>query len=272
MSLALLFFKAVLVYEGRREVCETVQGWDTNKGRRKQQRVGKDDGGIILGAFEDSALNVRGWSIHTHIQTHTHMPVKLLIFQQNYGCYSVIISPSSTENLLGGKTLSLHSSYTPENRMRESAVWRVYVGKMSNPSPPCKLSPLLGIPADRRRHLLHLNATVCTQHTPSMGLAPVLVPLAKLKRNFGSFCNNFWNLHAFLNSHTHLSQSLLWRGWWIKLSGKENEIFTFCVWAGLVVYSWLSASASLFTRIWLLDTLESTLRLVAETQAVHCNF
>lgn len=260
MSWALLFFKAVLVYEGRREVWETVQGWDTNKGRRKKQRAGNDDGDIILGAFEDSVLM---WEVDLH--THTHMPVKLLKFQQNYGWYSVIISPSSTENLLGGKTLSLHSSYTPENRARESAVWRVYVGKISNPSPPCKLSPLLGSPADRRRHLLHLNATVSTQHTPSMGPAPVLAPLAKLKRNFGSFCNNFWNLHAFLNSHTHLSQSLLWRGWWIKLSGKENEIFTFCVWAGLVVYSWLSASTSLFTRIWLLDTLESTLRLVAET-------
>lgn len=252
----ILFFKAVLLYEGRREVCETVQGWDTNKGGRS--RVGNDDGDIILGAFEDSALMCE-------VDLHTHTLVKLLLFHQNYGCYSVIITPSSTENLLGGKTLSPHSSYTPKNRVRESAVWRPYVGKISNPNPPCKLSPLLGIPADRRRHLLHLNAMVSTQHTPSVGPAPVSAPLAKLKRNFGSFCNNFWNLHAFLNSHTHLSQSLLWRGWWIKLSGKENEIFTFCVWAGLVVYSWLSASTSLFTRIWLSDTLESTLRLVSET-------
>ena len=66
MSWALLFFKAVLVYEGRREVWETVQGWDTNKGRMKKQRAGNDDGDIILGAFEDSVLM---WEVDLH--THT---------------------------------------------------------------------------------------------------------------------------------------------------------------------------------------------------------
>lgn len=79
----------------------------------------------------------------------------------------------------------------------------------------------------RSRHYLpHLQATVSGQHTPSVGSAPGpgLGTAYQLLRNFRSFCNNFWNLHAFLNSHTRLSQLLLWGDSWIKLPGTENEI------------------------------------------------
>lgn len=169
--------------------------------------------------------------------------------------------------------LILHS----QNGVTESAVWRLYAGKISNLNPPCKLSPLLGILADRRRHLLHLNVTVSTQHTPSVGPAPrpSLGTACQPKRNFGSFCNNFWNLHAFLNSRTHLSQSLLWRGLWIKLPGKEDEILLLPSAFGLgrlfiadsVLQQVCLPGFDYYTHLNLLQDLLLKLR-----EAVHCSF
>lgn len=89
-------------------------------------------------------------------------------------------------------------------------------------------------------------------HTPSTGPAPGpgLGTACQLMRNFRSFCNNFWNLHAFLNSHPHLSPSLVWiRGLWIKLPGKENEILPSPSVFGL---GWLFRADSMLPQVCLL--------------------
>lgn len=150
--------------------------------------------------------------------------------------------------------------------MRQRQLWRLYTGKFSNIS-PCKaclhylgILPITALsPASQCYGIIHTQP-----RGPAPG--PSLSTACQRMRNFRSFCNNFWNLHAFLNSLTHFSLSLLWKGLWIKLPGMEkwNLAFAFCVWAGLAVYSWLNAS-TVFSKIWLLYTLESTPWLVAET-------
>lgn len=123
---------------------------------------------------------------HLHAHTSEAISAKLWLLQCHH--FSQLNrGPSRRQKMI--LPLILHS----QNGVTESAVWRLYAGKISNLNPPCKLSPLLGILADRRRHLLHLNVTVSTQHTPSVGPAPrpSLGTACQPKRNFGSFCNNF---------------------------------------------------------------------------------
>lgn len=147
-------------------------------------------------------------------------------------------------------------------------MWRLYAGRFSNVS-PCKFClPYLGILPITGAVSCILVPQCPHTHTPSVDPAPgpSLGTACQLMRNFRSFCNNFWNLHAFLNSHTSFPVTSLMRLMdQVGRQGKWNLAFTFCVWAGLVVYSWLNASRSLFTRIWLLYTLESTPLLAPET-------
>lgn len=81
-----------------------------------------------------------------------------------------------------------------------------------------------------------------------------------------SFCNNFWNLHAFLNSYTPFPVTTLKRLMdQVARQGKMKSCFYLLCLGWLAVYSWLNASTSVFSKIWLLYTFESTPWLVAQT-------
>lgn len=58
------------------------------------------------------------------------------------------------------------------------------------------------------------------------GLAPRPGPgtACQWRRNSRSFCNNFWNWHAFLNFYPHLPRRCLWKGLWIRWPGKGREV------------------------------------------------
>lgn len=250
-----------------------------NKGKGKAEKSrGRDDGEMILGGSSDGSSDLVvlhaglgcmdghiscGWSTHTWIV-----------------CVAKCSKMMVATHLAWQRTLEEAENYPTINLIlprecdKVSCVETVCWGNFKYESSLHILSSWFRILAHHRHSVEHHNALVSAQHTPSVGSAPglSLSTACQWRRNFRSFCNNFWNVHAFLNFHPHLPSVFFEEAYESsgQVRNRKSCFYLLCL-AGLVVYRWLSAS-SLFTRIWLLHTnlLHNLLKLKKE--AVHCNF